>query len=136
MTYTMQDVSGGFVSVFDTNGAFLARIAMHGQLDAPWGLALAPAGFGRFGGDLLVGNFGGGSIAAYRISDDLLKAVPVGVLREANGHPLVVDGLWAIEFGNGAVASPRDSLFFTAGGRDERHGVFGKIVVQERGPRR
>jgi hypothetical protein len=65
--------------------AFLARIAMHGQLDAPWGLALAPAGFGPFGGDLLVGNFGSGTVAAYRISNDLLAAVPVRVLHEASG---------------------------------------------------
>jgi len=132
----MQDVSGGVVNVFDTNGAFLARIAMHGQLDAPWGLALAPAGFGRFGGDLLVGNFGSGTIAAYRISDDLLRAVPLGVLHEASGRPLVVDGLWAIEFGNGAVASPRDALFFTAGGGGEQQGLFGKIVVKTAAPRR
>jgi uncharacterized protein (TIGR03118 family) len=136
VTYAKRDPAGeddvtgpglGFVSVFDTDGAFLARIGTHGPLNAPWGMALAPAGFGRFGGDLLVGNFGDGRIVAYRISDDLRRAVPDGVLRGSDRRPVVVDGLWAIQFGNGALAAPIDTLFFTAGPGDERHGLFGRI---------
>jgi len=124
------DVAGqglGFVSVFDTDGAFLARIATRGLLNSPWGLALAPARFGRFGGDLLVGNFGDGEILAYRISDDMRRAEPEGVLRGADAQPIVVDGLWAISFGNDSLAGPSGTLFFTAGPGDENHGLFGRI---------
>jgi len=136
VTFARQDPAGqddvagqgfGFVSVFDTEGVFLARIATGGLLNSPWGLALAPEGFGRFSGDLLVGNFGDGKIVAYRISDDLRKAEPEGVLRGPDRRPIVVDGLWAINFGNGAAAAPRDTLFFTAGPGDEQHGLFGRI---------
>lgn len=136
VTFAQQDVDGeddvagrglGFVSVFDTDGVFLARIGTRGALNSPWGLALAPAGFGRFGGDLLVGNFGDGRILAYRISDDLIGAQPDGALRGADRRPIVIDGLWAINFGNGAAAAPLDSLFFTAGPGDEEHGLFGRI---------
>lgn len=136
VTYAAQDADGeddvagqglGFVSVFDTDGVFLARIATRGLLNSPWGLALAPASFGRFGGDLLVGNFGDGKIVAYRISDDMRKAEPEGVLRGADGRPIVVEGLWAISFGNNSLAGPSDTLFFTAGPGDESHGLFGRI---------
>jgi len=136
VTYAKQDpaaeddVAGpglGFVSVFETDGRFVARIGTRGHLNAPWGIALAPAGFGRFGGDLLVGNFGDGKIVAYRLSDDLRRAVPDGVLRGSDRRPIVIDGLWAIQFGNGAMSAPTDTLFFTAGPGAERHGLFGRI---------
>jgi uncharacterized protein (TIGR03118 family) len=139
VTYAKRDSAGeddvagpglGFVSVFDTDGRFLARLVTRGLLNAPWGLALAPAGFGRFGGDLLVGNFGDGRIVAYHLSDDLRKAVPEGVLRGSDRRPIVIEGLWAIQFGNGALAAPIDSLFFTAGPGDERHGLFGRIEAR------
>jgi len=105
----------GFVDAFDPSGAFLGRVVSRGQLNAPWGLALAPAGFGRFGGDLLVGNFGDGRINAYA--------------PQSNGpyEFLAIDGLWALQFGNGAAAGPTDTLFFTAGPDEESHGLFGKI---------
>ncbi len=124
------DIAGpglGFVSVFDTDGSFIARIGTRGPLNAPWGMAIAPAGFGRFGGDLLVGNFGDGRIIAYRIADDLRSAFPEGLLRKSDGRPIVIDGLWAINFGNGAAAAPLRTLFFTAGPGDEQHGLFGRI---------
>jgi len=139
VTYAKHDPEGegnlagrgrGFVSVFDTDGVFLARIATRGPLNSPWGLALAPASFGRFGGDLLVGNFGDGRIIAYRISDDLHRAVQDGILRDTEGDPIAVDGLWAITFGNGANAVPLDTLFFTAGPEREQHGLFGKIEAR------
>jgi len=117
----------GFVSVFDTDGTFLARIGTRGALNSPWGLALAPAGFGRFGGDLLVGNVGNGRIVAYQVSDDLLTVQPDGVLRGTGGRPIAVDGLRAISFGNGAMSVPLDTLFFTSGPGDGLHGLFGRI---------
>jgi uncharacterized protein (TIGR03118 family) len=117
----------GFVDVFDTAGNLLARVARHGQLNAPWGLALAPASFGRFGGDLLVGNFGDGEINAY---EELPNGhfAHRGELRGADGSPLAIDGLWALAFGNGATAGPTSTLFFTAGPDEESHGLFGSIT--------
>ena len=115
----------GFVDAFDTSGNLLARVAQHGQLNAPWGLALAPADFGRFSGDLLVGNFGDGEISAYEeLSNGHFEFR--GQLR-ASTKAISIDGLWAIGFGNGAQAGPTNTLFFTAGPDEESHGLFGKI---------
>jgi uncharacterized protein (TIGR03118 family) len=116
----------GFVDEFDTSGNLVARVAQHGQLNAPWGLALAPADFGRFSNDLLVGNFGDGQINAYALGANG-RYTHKGELRE-NGHQITIDGLWALEFGNGAGAGPTNTLFFTAGPNDESHGLFGKIT--------
>ena len=116
----------GFVDAFDTAGNLLARVAQHGQLNAPWGLALAPADFGRFSGDLLVGNFGDGEISAYEPQANGHFGFR-GQLRNGSGHPISIDGLWALEFGNGAGAGPRNTLFFTAGPQEESHGLFGSI---------
>jgi len=119
----------GIVDAFDVDGNFLVRIAQHGQLNAPWGLAMAPADFGRFSGDLLVGNFGDGQINAY-------EEMPNGhfeyrgVLRTNGGQPVMIDGLWALEFGNGAANNgPTNTLFFTAGPNGEEDGLFGAITV-------
>ena len=96
----------GFVSAFDPRGHFLGRIASRGALNAPWGLAWAPAtGFGRFSGDLLVGNFGNGRINGYRWLNGHWKFD--GTVRDANGKAIVVDGLWGIGFGNGAGGGTR-----------------------------
>jgi uncharacterized protein (TIGR03118 family) len=125
------DVQGqglGFVDRFDTDGVFLGRVATRGQLNAPWGLALAPADFGRFSGDLLVGNFGDGEINAYAQQSDGTYD-RVGALRGANRKPILIDGLWALQFGHGAPNNgPTNTLFFTAGPDDESHGLFGKIT--------
>jgi len=117
----------GFIDVFDTSGNLISRVAQRGLLNAPWGLALAPADFGRFSGDLLVGNFGDGKISAYEPQPNGQYAFR-GQLRD-DQHPLVIDGLWAIGFGNGANAGPRNTLFFTAGPDDETHGLFGRITA-------
>jgi uncharacterized protein (TIGR03118 family) len=116
----------GFVDAFDLDGNLLGRVAQHGQLNAPWGLALAPEGFGRFGGDLLVGNFGDGQINAY---EELPNGhfEHRGELRGSDGNPLTIDGLWALRFGNGGNAGPTGTLFFTAGPDEETHGLFGSI---------
>lgn len=122
----MDDVAGlgfGFVDVFDANGKLISRVASHGQLNAPWGLALAPADFGRFSNMLLVGNFGDGRINAY----DLATGEFRGELDGTDGRPLVIEGLWGLAFGNGLLNQPTNALFFTAGPGDEAHGVYGRI---------
>jgi uncharacterized protein (TIGR03118 family) len=118
----------GFVDAYDLMGNFLGRVAQHGQLDAPWGLALAPDGFGRFAGDLLVGNFGDGQINAY---EELANGQfeHRGTLRNSDGGKLTIDGLWALEFGNAGSNGTPDQLFFTAGPDDESHGLFGMITA-------
>jgi len=114
----------GFVDVFDTNGHLLQRLISRGQLNSPWGLALAPTGFGRFGKDLLVGNFGDGHINAYEPGTGAFR----GQLKDQRGNPITINGLWALGFGNGALAGPTDTLFFTAGINDEADGLFGSIT--------
>jgi len=119
----------GVVDAFDVDGNLLVRVAQHGQLDAPWGLARAPASFGRFGGDLLVGNFGDGHILAYEeMANGHFEYR--GFLRTGDGQALAIDGLWAIQFGNGAPNNgPTDTLFFTAGPNEEMDGLFGTITA-------
>ena len=125
------DVAGrgfGFVDVFDLDGDHAHRLVSRGRLNAPWGLALAPAGFGKFSGDLLVGNFGDGRIHAYGHHSGNFH----GTLRMKHHIPIAIDGLWAIAFGNGAAAGPTNALFFTAGPDDESHGLFGEIQAVKR----
>src|SRR6188472_4382643 len=116
----------GFVDAYDLAGNLLERVAQHGQLNAPWGLALAPASFGRYAGDLLVGNFGDGQINAYEETSSGFEHR--GTLRDANGGKLVIDGLWALQFGNAGSNGNPDTLFFTAGPDGESHGLFGMIT--------
>jgi uncharacterized protein (TIGR03118 family) len=112
----------GFVDVYSTSGHLLRHLIEHGQLNAPWGLVLAPAGFGRFSGALLVGNFGNGRINAYNPTTGEF----LGRLRHEDGSPIQIDGLWALRFGNGVTGTP-STLLFTAGIDDEAHGLFGAI---------
>jgi uncharacterized protein (TIGR03118 family) len=124
-----EEVAGlglGVVDAFDLNGNFLARVATGGDLNAPWGLALAPSNFGRFSGDLLVGNFGDGRIHAFRAGADGWE--PHGVLKGVDHRPIEIDGLWGIGFGNGAASGPTNTLFFAAGPDEETHGLFGSIT--------
>jgi uncharacterized protein (TIGR03118 family) len=132
VTYGVQDaqkkdevdgVSRGIVDVFDTSGHFLRRLVSHGLLNAPWGLTIAPDGFGRFGGDLLVGNFGDGKIHAYDATTGHFE----GTLRDPKGKAIAIDGLWGLMFGNGTTAA-KTSLLFSAGVDDEQHGLFGSIT--------
>jgi uncharacterized protein (TIGR03118 family) len=137
VSYAQQDATAhdevagqgrGFVDVYDTAGALLGRVAQHGQLNAPWGLAVAPASFGRFGGDVLVGNFGDGQINAYaELGNGRFEHR--GELRGPDGKSLTIDGLWALEFGLGGASGPPTTLFFTAGPDDESHGLFGSITA-------
>jgi uncharacterized protein (TIGR03118 family) len=119
----------GFVDVYDLAGNLLGGIDGHGQLDAPWGMALAPASFGQFAGDLLVGNFGNGGINVYaEMSPGHFEHV--AKLRGADNRPLAIDGLWALQFGQGGNNGPAGTLFFTAGPDDETHGLFGQITAR------
>lgn len=135
VTYAKQDaglkddVAGqghGFVDVFTNDGAFVRRLVTRGVLNSPWGLALAPDGFGRLGGALLVGNFGNGRINAFDATTGRFE----GQLRGAHRHPITIDGLWALQFGNGNAAKT-DELLFSAGPDDESHGLLGKIVAPQ-----
>jgi uncharacterized protein (TIGR03118 family) len=117
----------GYVDAFDTAGNFIERVASAGELNAPWGLAMAPANFGKFSGDLLVGNLGDGRIHAFHRGEDGWEEH--GVMKGTDHRPIEIDGLWGIGFGNGANAGPTNTLFFAAGPDDETHGLFGSITA-------
>ena len=117
----------GFVDIFSTNGTLLNRLVAHGDLNSPWGLALAPRDFGHFSNDLLVGNFGDGTIHAYSAFTGQFE----GTLKDQNGNQIQTDGLWGLAFGNGGMAGKTNELFFTAGIGGESHGIFGKIMENE-----
>lgn len=136
VTYAMQDaamhdeVTGaglGYIDVFDLSGNFVSRFASAGTLNAPWGIAVAPTGFGSIAGDILIGNFGDGKINIYTPNGSL--ATYVGQLTVANGGTFAVPGLWTLVFGNGDPDKPLTTLFYTAGFSDQTDGVFGSIVV-------
>jgi uncharacterized protein (TIGR03118 family) len=137
VTYARQDedkeddVPGqgnGFIDVFDSAGRLVRHFASQGALDSPWGLALAPAGFGPFGGALLVGNNGDGRINAYNPASGAF----LGELASDTGAPIALPDLWALTFGNGHVGGDSDTLFFAAGVGDDEHGVFGAVQPPDR----
>jgi uncharacterized protein (TIGR03118 family) len=115
----------GYVNVYDPDGRLLRRLIANGALNAPWGMALAPASFGKFSNRLLVGNFGDGMINAYDLADGRW----VGRLKGPDRKPIQISGLWGIAFGNGLSNQPIDTLFFTAGPADEQHGLYGRLDV-------
>ncbi len=114
----------GYVDLFDGNGNLIQRAISQGSLNAPWGMALAPAGFGSYGGDLLVGNFGDGIINVYDPVSFALK----GQLQDASGAAIVNTGLWEIVFGTNGVGDA-NTLYFAAGINGEKDGLFGSIAV-------
>lgn len=124
----------GYVNQFDMNGNFVTRAINQGNLNAPWGVALAPQGFGSLGGSLLVGNFGDGVINAYDPTNFSLK----GQVTNSSGAPLANPGLWEIVFGTGtttggtiATAGDPNTLYFAAGINNEQGGLFGSIAVAQ-----
>ena len=144
VTYALQDdvkhddVAGpgnGYVDAYDLSGNLMRRVASAGELNSPWGLALAPEGFGRFSGDLLVGNFGDGRIHAFDPATftSAGEFEAVGLLHSEAGKPVVIDGLWSLQFGHGTTSSSANglttTLFFTAGPDGENHGLFGTLVL-------
>ncbi|MFM0204837.1 TIGR03118 family protein [Paraburkholderia fungorum] len=135
VTYAKQDADAhdnldgaglGFVDVFDTAGNLMQRFASAGPLNAPWGVAQAPGNFGRFSGDVLIGNFGDGTINAF----DPASGQSLGTVNLSNGTSFVQPGLWGIAFGNGLDNQPVNTLFFAAGPNDEADGIYGRIDVK------
>lgn len=117
----------GLVNAFDLTGRLERRLVPAGEaLNAPWSIAVAPAGFGSLSGALLVANAGNGTIAAFDATDGR----PLGTLSQADGSALVIDGLHAIAFGTGTLGEPSSALFFTAGPQAGGHGRFGRIDLQ------
>ena len=114
---------GGAVNEFDLNGNFLRRIATGGGLQAPWGLAKAPADFGTFSNALLVANHKNGQILAY----DLATGDRLGRLTNESGKTIQIDGLYGLQFGNGISFGDRNALYFTAGPRDGQDGLVGSL---------
>jgi uncharacterized protein (TIGR03118 family) len=128
---TGDDVAGpgnGFVNAFGLSGNWIARVASGGPLNSPWGLAWAPNDFGKFSGDLLVGNFGDGRITAFALQPDGTY-VEKGPLHSSSGPPLKIDGLWALQFGMGGNSGATNQLFFTAGPDEESRGLFGYLTA-------
>jgi uncharacterized protein (TIGR03118 family) len=119
------DVAGpghGFVYVYTNDGFLVRRLIVRGDLNSPWGLAVAPAGFGPFGGHLLVGNFGDGKIHAY----DLRSGRPDGALLNEQHKPISINGLWGLTFGTASTGGT-GTLLFSAGLNDEADGLVGSI---------
>ena len=122
------DVAGaghGFVDEFDLEGHMLHRVASRGPLDSPWGLAIAPPGFGEFANDLLVGNFGDGTINVFDPKNDHF----LGKLLGADGAPIAIGDLWALVPGTGAAGSDPNKIYFSAGVQNEMHGLFGSLAA-------
>jgi uncharacterized protein (TIGR03118 family) len=125
----------GFVDVFNLDGTpGLAggevRLISRGPLDSPWGLAIAPTGFAGLSAPnndavLLVGNFGDGRINAFDASTGSL----LGQLKDPDGEPIQIDGLWALKVGNGGAGGDANTVYFTAGLFDETHGLFGALTT-------
>ncbi len=134
VTYAKQDAGkmdddpgpgNGFVDVFNLDGSLDKRLISGGALNSPWGLTIAPSSFGSFAGDLLVGNFGDGTINAF----DPTTGAFVDALRGLNGQPIVITDLWALSPGNGGSGGGVDSLYFTAGLAGEAGGLFGSLTA-------
>jgi uncharacterized protein (TIGR03118 family) len=138
VTYALQDgaahddVPGpgnGLVDEFDSNGNFLKRLATGGALNSPWGLALAPASFGDFSNDLLIGNSGDGTVNAF----DPTTGVLLGTVSDSVGNPIVLPRVFGLVFGNGGSGGDPDTLYFTARVPEEDvvgdKGLLGELTV-------
>jgi len=119
---TERQFTSGFIAVFDADGNLLQHIS-DSHLNSPWGVTIAPAGFGQFANALLVGNFGDGTIVAF----DPVTGAYLGTLSNELGNPIVNDGLWAIGFRAPGSTFDPNALYFTAGINGEADGLFGTI---------
>jgi uncharacterized protein (TIGR03118 family) len=133
VTYAKQDAAKydpeggdglGFVDIFTPAGKLLTRLENGPWFSAPWGIALTPQDFGVFSNTLLIGNFRGGQISAF----DPFNGQFLGRVLNQDGKGLVIDGLWALAFGNGGLAGPSNTMFFTAGPNNETEGLFGTLT--------
>jgi uncharacterized protein (TIGR03118 family) len=134
VTYAKQDAArhdsvhqaaAGFVDAFSTDGRLVMRLGTRGALNAPWGVALAPSGFGRFSHDVLVGNFGDGRVTAFDPGTGEFE----GQFLDPRGNPMTIPGLWALRFGSGGPTGDPHALFFTAGPNRGRDGLFGSLTA-------
>ena len=132
VTYARQDptrhdddpgMGRGFVDTFNLSGQLLARFAERGQLDSPWGLVQAPASFGAFAGDILIGNVGDGHINAF----DPNTGAFLGTVKNSKGQMIWIDGLRALQTGNGGGGGDLNTIYFTAGPNNGKDGLFGSI---------
>jgi len=122
----------GWVGVFDFNGNLLLTLEHGDFINAPWGIAMSPSDFGVFSHRLLIGNFGDGWIHVY----NAFTGKHEGYLLDQDGHPIAIDGLWGLSFGNNAKAGNPNSLYYTAGPNDESEGLFGfltPVASEQRG---
>jgi uncharacterized protein (TIGR03118 family) len=117
-------LGNGFVDIFDTNGNMIERFATRGLLNSPWGIVEAPFNFGLFSNDLLIGNFGDGTINAFTSNRSFQ-----GKLMKPSNQPIVIDGLWALIFGGASLSSP-STLYFTSGPNHENDGLVGTLTPQ------
>jgi uncharacterized protein (TIGR03118 family) len=133
VTYAVQaatkhdDVAGpshGIVNTFDLSGGSFRRFTQHGHLNSPWGLAQAPASFGPFAGDILIGNFGNGRINAF----DPGTGEFLGTVVNSTGRVIAIDGLWSLQVGNGRAGGDSNTIYFTAGPNGEKDGLFGSLT--------
>ena len=121
------DVSGpghGFIDVYSLDGHLLQRLAQGGALNSPWGMVMATHRFGPFSNDLLVGNFGDGTINAF----DPTTGAPLGTLTNSDGDQIRINGLWGLIYGNASAGTP-NTLYFSAGIGDESHGLLGSLTT-------
>jgi uncharacterized protein (TIGR03118 family) len=130
VTYAQQDANAeddvkgaghGFVDVYTPGGFLVKRFARRGPLNSPWGVVLAPSGFGKFSHKLLIGNFGDGRINGYSVRGRFRGQL------SSHGSPITIDGLWGLRFGNGVTGTPK-TLLFSAGPDDEANGLLGAIT--------
>jgi uncharacterized protein (TIGR03118 family) len=133
VTFAVQDadkrddvagMSHGIVDTFDLGGQSFQRLIQHGQLNSPWGVAVAPASFGTLAGSLLIGNFGNGHINAYNPTTGEF----IDKMRDSRGQAIAIDGLWSLRVGNGGNGGKTDTVYFTAGPNDEKDGLFGSLA--------
>ncbi|MFE3025663.1 TIGR03118 family protein, partial [Nocardia tengchongensis] len=117
----------GQVAEFDKTGKLVRTLDADGRLNAPWAVTVAPQGFGPLAGKLLVGNFGG---AGHILALDDQSGKFVDYLRDADGKPAEIEGLWGLMFGNGESLGDADALYFTAGPNDEKDGLFGSLRLK------
>jgi uncharacterized protein (TIGR03118 family) len=140
VTFAVQDAarhddvaseSHGIVDTFDLKGLSLHRLVQHGQLNSPWGVAVAPANFGALAGALLIGNFGNGHIDAYNPTTGEF----IDKMRDPHGKMLSIDGLWSLRVGSSVADTSTttdnnfgpDTVYFTAGTNGEQDGLFGAL---------
>jgi uncharacterized protein (TIGR03118 family) len=132
VTYAKQDaakhddvpgIGNGYITIYDQSGNIVSRLAHVIYNNSPWAVVVAPAGFGGFGGDYLVGMFGSGAIVAYTSAGAF-----IGTFYNVAGVPLTVESIWGLGFGNGSGSGSKSTLYFTAGTYSESHGTFGSMV--------